>query len=93
LTTYPFHVQVLGVVSLEIQQPGREADHSPPASAEVKNEWNYTSIRHAPSWHAQRQLSVPLLALERAETCCGSDFEKMDSRNVRFWRFCLWRCS
>jgi hypothetical protein len=23
--------------------PGSEADHSPPSSAEVKNEWNYTS--------------------------------------------------
>jgi hypothetical protein len=23
---------------------GHEADHSPPSSAEVKNEWNYTSI-------------------------------------------------
>jgi hypothetical protein len=23
---------------------GREADHSPPFNAEVKNEWNYTSI-------------------------------------------------
>jgi hypothetical protein len=23
--------------------PGREADHSPPSSAEVKNAWSYTS--------------------------------------------------
>jgi len=27
---------VLGVLSLEVKQPGREADHSPPSSAEVK---------------------------------------------------------
>ena len=29
--------------------PGRDADHSPPSSAEVKNEWSYTTmpyIRH-----------------------------------------------
>jgi hypothetical protein len=26
-----------------IKQPGREADHSPPSSAEVKKEWSYTS--------------------------------------------------
>jgi hypothetical protein len=26
------------------KRPGREADHAPPSSAEVKNEWNYTSI-------------------------------------------------
>jgi hypothetical protein len=28
---------------LVIKQPGREADHSPPSSAEVKNMWIYTS--------------------------------------------------
>jgi hypothetical protein len=26
-----------------VQRPGREADHSPPSSAEVKNAWSYTS--------------------------------------------------
>jgi hypothetical protein len=26
-----------------VQRPGREADHSPPASAEVKKMWIYTS--------------------------------------------------
>jgi hypothetical protein len=26
-----------------IKRPGREANHSPPSSAEVKNAWNYTS--------------------------------------------------
>jgi hypothetical protein len=25
-----------------VQQPGSECDHSPPSTAEVKNEWNYT---------------------------------------------------
>jgi hypothetical protein len=28
----------------EAKRPGREADHSPPSNAEVKNPWNYTSI-------------------------------------------------
>jgi hypothetical protein len=27
----------------EVKRPGREADHSPPSSAEVQNAWNYTS--------------------------------------------------
>jgi hypothetical protein len=27
---------------LGVKRPCREADHSPPSSAEVKNEWNYT---------------------------------------------------
>jgi hypothetical protein len=33
-----------GVPSLGAKRPGREADHSPPSSAEVKNAWKYTSI-------------------------------------------------
>jgi hypothetical protein len=30
-------------VSLGIKRPGREAHHSPPSSAEIKNAWRYTS--------------------------------------------------
>jgi hypothetical protein len=30
-------------LSLGVKWPGREADHSPPSSAEVKNVWSYTS--------------------------------------------------
>jgi len=26
-----------------VKQPEREADHSPPSSAKVKNDWSYTS--------------------------------------------------
>jgi hypothetical protein len=32
-----------GALSLGVKRPGREAEHSPPSSAEVKNAWNYTS--------------------------------------------------
>jgi hypothetical protein len=32
------------------KRPGREADHSPPSTAELKNVWSYTSILHTPSW-------------------------------------------
>jgi len=34
---------VLRAVTLGVKQPKREADHSPPSSAKVKNEWIYTS--------------------------------------------------
>jgi hypothetical protein len=34
---------VPGALSLGLKRPGRESDHSPPFSAEVKNEWSYTS--------------------------------------------------
>jgi hypothetical protein len=30
-------------LSLGVKRLGREADHSPPSTAEVKNAWNYTS--------------------------------------------------
>jgi hypothetical protein len=35
---------VPGALSLGVKRPGREADHLPPSSAEVKNAWSYTSI-------------------------------------------------
>jgi hypothetical protein len=34
---------VPGALSLGVKRPGREADHSLPSSAEVKNAWSYTS--------------------------------------------------
>jgi hypothetical protein len=34
---------VSGEISLGVKRPGREADHSPPSSAEVRNAWSYTS--------------------------------------------------
>jgi hypothetical protein len=40
---------VPGVFSLGIKRPGREADHSPPSSAEVK-EWAIPPLPNAPSW-------------------------------------------
>jgi hypothetical protein len=32
---------VPGALSARVKQPGREADHSPPATAEVKKVWIY----------------------------------------------------
>jgi hypothetical protein len=31
-------------LSLGVKRPGREADHSPPSSDEVKNVWSYTPV-------------------------------------------------
>jgi hypothetical protein len=36
-------VWVPGALSLGVKRPEREADHSPPSSAEVKNAGSYTS--------------------------------------------------
>jgi hypothetical protein len=40
LTSYPMDT---GALSPGVKRQGREADHSPPASAEVKKIWIYTS--------------------------------------------------
>jgi hypothetical protein len=34
---------ITGAISLEVKRPGRKAGHSHPSSAEVMNEWSYTS--------------------------------------------------
>jgi hypothetical protein len=33
---------VMGALSPGVKRPGREADHSPPTSSEIKNTWIYT---------------------------------------------------
>jgi hypothetical protein len=42
-STQPPIQRVPGALSPEVRQPGYEADHSPPSSAEVKKTWLYTS--------------------------------------------------
>jgi hypothetical protein len=39
-TSYPM---VIGALPPAVKRPGRETDHSPPTSAEVKKTWTYTS--------------------------------------------------
>jgi hypothetical protein len=42
---HPFSYPIgTGALSLGVKRPGREADNSPPSTAEVKNAWRYTSI-------------------------------------------------
>jgi len=39
--TQPPIQRAKGALSLDVKRPVREADHSPPSSAEVKNAWRY----------------------------------------------------
>jgi hypothetical protein len=41
--SYPMGTRAL---FLGVKRPGREADHSPPSSAEIKNTWSFTSTPH-----------------------------------------------
>jgi hypothetical protein len=42
ITQFPIQ-WVPGALSLGVRRPGREADHLPPSSAEVKYAWSYIS--------------------------------------------------
>jgi hypothetical protein len=42
---------ILGALSQEVKRQEREADHSPPSSADVKNDGAISALPHAPSWH------------------------------------------
>jgi hypothetical protein len=37
------NIVISTLISNTLDRPGREADHSPPSSAEVKNSWSYIS--------------------------------------------------
>jgi len=39
-----------GALSRGVRRPGRDADHSPPSSAKIKNAWNCTSTPNTSSW-------------------------------------------
>jgi hypothetical protein len=42
---------VLGTVSMGVKRQGREADHSPPSSVEVKNDGAVPPITRTSSWY------------------------------------------
>jgi len=47
-----------GTLSFGVKQPGREGDHLPQTSAEVKKRWSYTLNSQMSSRHAHGQLSL-----------------------------------
>jgi hypothetical protein len=49
--TQPFVQWVLGFLSLGVKQPGCEADHLPPSSAEDENGVDLLPVPHMSSWH------------------------------------------
>jgi hypothetical protein len=40
----------------QVKRQGREVNHSPLCSAEVKNEWSYTLLAHLPLWRGKGKL-------------------------------------
>jgi hypothetical protein len=60
---------VTEALSLGVKRLGREADHSPPSSAEVNNAWSYTSITQYVfvAWRLVKQRDILSLLLVRKE--------------------------
>jgi hypothetical protein len=67
-TQPPIH-WVPGAVSLGVKRSGREADHSPPSSAKVKNAWSYTSI---PQYVFMASCLVKLIKMTRFPHTSGT---------------------
>jgi hypothetical protein len=83
--THPPIQWVPGALPLGVKRPGREADHSPPSSAEVKNTWSYIStppirlhgvVLSQTQWKLYllqywTMLRGPLSPRYGASSCCG----------------------
>jgi hypothetical protein len=48
---------------VRVKLPGREADYSPPSSAEVKNRWRYTSTSHTPSLNTRTIIIIIIIII------------------------------
>jgi hypothetical protein len=57
----------------DVKRPGREADHSPPSSVEVKNEWIYTSALNVHyAFMAWTGTTLPLIHIFRLPNLTSS---------------------
>jgi hypothetical protein len=65
LHLWPTQPPIQWDLSLGVKRPEREADHSPPSSAEVKNAWSYTSApQHAfMAWRSVKKSTGTTLPL------------------------------
>jgi hypothetical protein len=55
---------VVRLLSLGVKRPGREADHSHPSGAEIKNVWSYTSTPPLlMAWCSVKEQGLHLLSL------------------------------
>jgi hypothetical protein len=81
-STQPPTQWVPEALSLRVKRRGREADHSPPSSAEVQNAWSYTStppirLHGVVLGSAHGQFYLPLRT-------CKARFVRTETKNMRF---------
>jgi hypothetical protein len=55
-----------------VKRPGREADHSSPSVAEVRNAWSSTSFPHMPSWRGYLYLHIFAYSSLKQDTTSSS---------------------
>jgi hypothetical protein len=83
-------------VRLRVKRPGREADHSPPSSTEVKNAWSYTSSPQYVfmAWclvkHMDRFTFVTLLYPTKSLIVMTLFLSKMAALKFFVWHVQLW---
>jgi hypothetical protein len=61
-----------GALSPAVKRLGSETDNSPSSSAEVENEWSYTSTPHTFSWRdalLSTETTLPLPLSFHCDTC------------------------
>jgi hypothetical protein len=79
--TQPLIQCVPGALSPGVKRTGREADHSPPSSAEIKNAWSYISPPpHVfMAWHLVKHRNNFTFALEKTVTKQGDYLQNKEA--------------
>ena len=91
-THAPISMRTRGSFSPGVKRPGREVDHSPTASAEVKKVWSYTSPPSMPSFRKQRRFWLflcirdPQIFQKSSSDLQNSSCQRIDTTQVPYWR-------
>jgi hypothetical protein len=75
---------VPGALSLGVNRPGREANNSPPSSAEVNNAWSYTSTppMSTLSFYKRGIETVERMTLRSNECVLGGKMKRVDMETM-----------
>jgi hypothetical protein len=71
-----------------VKQPGREADHSPPSSVEVKNIWSYTSTQPYVfmAWYLVKRKDFTFIKIGKSSYRADAIIFSFLSSEISTWR-------